>query len=221
MTPTDNEILKKTVVDQLTWDSSVNANNVFVNVQDGKVELSGNVENMAARMAAERNAHEVQGVLAVNNRLTIKFPPGSALPTDAELKNNVENLLSWNNELNVDHIDVKCINNVVTLSGTVETYWEKHHTSTVVGAVKGVLEVINEISVVPAMTQNDESIKEEISKAFQRTYLIDDGKILVEVVKGVVKLTGNVPNFFVKMQAKNMAKQTRGVKEVIDYLSLV
>jgi len=220
MTTTSNDFIKQAIIDQLTWDTSVNSNNVLVNVRDGKVELRGNVENMSARMAAERNAQQVKGVLAVDNRLEIRFPPGSTLPDDAELKTKVEELLSWNNELNADHIQVACENHVVTLSGTVETYWQKQHAYNVVAAVKGILEVNNELSVAPAMTLKDEHIKEEIARAFQRTYLIDEDKIQVEVVNGIVKLTGKVPNFFVKMQAKNVAVQTSGVKEVLDSLIL-
>jgi len=221
MTPTSNEFIKQAIIDQLTWDSSVNSNNVLVNVRDGKVELRGNVENMAARMAAERNAQQVKGVLAVDNRLEIKFPPGSSLPDDAELKTQVEDLLSWSNEFNADHIEVACEGNVVTLSGSVETYWEKQHAYHVVAAIKGVLEVNNELSVVPAMTQDDKYIKEEITRAFHRTYLIDEDKIQVEVINGIVKLNGRVPNFFVKLQAKNMAMQTNGVKEVLDSLTVI
>ena len=220
MIPTNNELIKQAIIDQLTWDSSVNSNNVLVKVRDGKVELRGNVENLAARMAAERNAQEVEGVVAVDNRLEIKFPPGSKLPNDKELKDKVENLLSWNNEINADHIGVECENHVITLSGTVETYWEKAHAATVVTAIKGVVEVKSELSVVPEISQKDENIKDEISRAFQRTYLIDEEKIQVEVDKGIVKLTGKVPNFLVKLQARNMAIQTRGVKEVLDSLTL-
>ena len=220
MTPTSNEFIKQTIVDQLTWDSSVNSNNVLVTIRDGRVELNGSVENMVARMAAEKSAQQVKGVLAVDNRLEIKFPPGSRLPDDTELKTKVENILSWNNELNADHIEVSCENHMLTLSGTVETYWEKHHASTVVSSLKGVLEVNNELSVIPAMTQNDEKIKEEITKAFQRTYLIDEDRIRVEVVKGIVQLSGVVLNFFVKLQVRNVAMQTRGVKAVLDSLTL-
>ncbi|MFO7670160.1 MAG: BON domain-containing protein [Bacteroidales bacterium] len=215
-----NEIIKQSIVDQLKWDSSFDLNNVFVNVRDGQVQLSGNVQNMAAKMAAERNAQQVQGVIAVDNMLEIKFPPGAAFPNNTELKTKVEDLLSWNNELKSDHIEVTCENHVVTLSGKVETYWEKDHASNVVGTLKGVLEVNNKLSVLPARTLEDEYIREEIDRAFKRTYLIDEDKIQVQVNKGVVKLTGKVSNFFVKMQARNMAIQTRGVKEVQDTLTL-
>lgn len=220
MTPTRNEFIKQAIIDQLTWDSSVNSNNVRVNVRNGKVELSGNVENMAARMAAERNAQEVQGVIAVDNRLEIKFPPGSKLPTDTELKEKVETLLSWNSNLNADHIEIKCENRVITLSGKVDTYLDKQHASELVATVKGIFEVINELKVVPALAQKDEYIKEELTSAYKRTYLIDEDKILVEVNKGNVQLSGKVPNFLVKVQARNMAMQTSGVKEVQDNLTL-
>lgn len=55
MSPTSAEIKKQDIIDQLTWDNSVNANEVYVNVQESTVQLKGTVPTYASKVAAEKN----------------------------------------------------------------------------------------------------------------------------------------------------------------------
>jgi len=220
MKPTSNEIIKQNIIDQLTWDSSVNANNVFVYVRDGKVELSGQVQNFTAKLAAERNAYQVSGVIDVDNRLEIVFPPGKTIPNDQEIEKKVKNILSWNNDIYEENIEVTSKNNIVSLQGKVATYFEKHHVPNLVISVDGVLEVNNQLEVSPIEDILDEHIFEELMRAFKRTYLIDEEKIKINVRNGEVTLKGRVDNFFVKLQAENLAIQTMGVRDVVNQLTI-
>ena len=85
MSPYAEEIKKEDVIDQLTWDDSVNANEILVKVEDRTVVLNGTVENSTAKMAAERDAYQVRGVMQVENNLEIQFPPSITLPADSEI----------------------------------------------------------------------------------------------------------------------------------------
>jgi len=220
MTPFAEEIKKQDIIDQLTWDDSVNANNIHVNVTDSTVELRGTVQNYTAKMAAERDAYHVAGVMDVKNYLEIEFPPAVALPEDSEITANVERILAWNSEINAGRVRVDTKNNVVTLSGKVESYWEKYLTGNLANATRGVIEVVNNLEVEPARKLVDMEIEKEIRKAFERTYLIDAEKISVDVRNGSVHLKGSVPNFFTKIQANNIAIYTTGVKDVVDDLTI-
>lgn len=220
MTPFAEEIKKQDIIDQLTWDDSVNANNINVNVTNSTVELRGTVQNYTAKMAAERDAYQVAGVLEVRNYLEIEFPPAVTLPEDSEITASIERILSWNSEINAARIRVKTRDNVVTLSGEVESYWEKYLASNLANATRGVIEVVNNLSVEPARKLVDMEIKKEIRRAFERTYLIDADRISVEVHNGTVHLRGSVPNFFTKIQANNIAIYTTGVKDVVDDLNI-
>lgn len=80
MAPLPEEIKKQDIVDQLTWDDSVNANEVHIDVQDKTVRLTGKVPNYVAKMAAERDAYQVAGVAIVENYLEVEFPPTISLP---------------------------------------------------------------------------------------------------------------------------------------------
>ena len=218
MSPFKEEIIKQEIIDQLTWNDSVNANDIFVNVQDGHVELRGNVSNYTAKMAAERDAFQINGVSHVDNYLKVAFPPSVTLPDDSEIESNVESMLSWNTEIDASNIEVKVSNNIVKLSGEVNSYWEKFLAISLTNSIRGVVEVDSNLIVRPALEAKDSKIEEDIKNAFKRTYLIDEEDISVKVKDGVVHLRGSVPNYLIKIQAHNIAVYTSGVVDVVDEL---
>jgi osmotically-inducible protein OsmY len=220
MQPKKEEKIKKHIIDHLTWDASVNVNDVNVTVKNGKVELRGTVQNYTARLAAERNAFHVQGVEDVKNYLEIKFPATQTLPTDEEISKNIRSILEWNSHIDPSEIQVKTFNNLVTLEGNVNSYWEKYVIGEIVNAVRGVLEVKNSIIVRPKLETIDINIKSDIESAFERTNLINEDNIDVSVDTGMVTLEGAVSNFFVKTQAHNIAMYTSGVVDVVDKLTV-
>ncbi len=220
MSPFAEEIKKQDVVDQLTWDDSVNANEIYVNVRDATVELRGTVQNFTAKMAAERDTYQVPGVRNVENHLEIDFPPGITLPGDGEITENLEHMLSWNSEITAENIEVSTKDHEVTLSGQVGSYWEKYLAGNYANSIRGVIEVVNNLTVKPDRTVVDEHIAEDIRKAFRRTLLIEEDRIRVEVHNGIVHLSGSVPGFLTKIQANNIAIYTSGVKDVVDEMTI-
>jgi len=63
------EQIKKDIVDQLAWDSRVDANNVLVKVEDDAVRLQEDVPTYSAMVTAENIAHREWGVSTVKNEL--------------------------------------------------------------------------------------------------------------------------------------------------------
>jgi osmotically-inducible protein OsmY len=220
MTPNKEEIKKQYIIDQLTWDDSVNANEVFVTVIDRSVKLSGKVPNYASKMAAERDAYLVAGVNMVDNYIEVEFPPGTTLPVDSEIENNVENLLKWNGSIDTTKIKVKVDEGEVTLSGTAKTYWEKYLAEDFTLNVHGVVDVTNRIMVEPVKNIVDIDIENDIISTFKRTPMLDEDKTEVNVNNGVVILKGIMPNYHVKNQALTSAMYTSGVKDVIDKIKI-
>lgn len=220
MKPEREEKIKQRIIDHLTWDASVNANDIHVTVKNGKVELWGTVQNSTARMVAGRNAYQVSGVEEVANFLEIKFPATQILPTDEEINENIERILNWNSHIDASEIRVKTHVNTVSLEGHVGSYWEKYVIEEIVNSVRGVLEVKNNIEVRPKMETRDINIKNDIEQAFERTNLINEKNINVSVEAGMVTLEGAVSSFFSKTQAHNIAIYTTGVKDVVDKMTV-
>ena len=66
---------KDAVVSELNWEPSINAAEIAVaTTNDGIVTLSGRVLNYWERIAAERAAERVEGVIAAVNELEVRLP---------------------------------------------------------------------------------------------------------------------------------------------------
>lgn len=211
-----DEFIKQEVIDHLTWDTSVNANDVFVSVADGIVQLSGVVPTHSAKIAAEKNAYRVADVLRVENMIEVEFPAGIKIPGDTEITNMIDSKFLWNDQIDATNIDVKTLNGIVTLTGSVNSYWEKNLTTDIALATTGVLQVDNNLIVRVEKTLADLDIEDDIKKAFRRNVLIDADKIDVSVSNGIAHLTGIVPVYSMKEEAFDTAMLTAGVLDVVD-----
>jgi len=71
----DEEIQRNVlnVLEELKWDASVQPNEIGVAVKDG-VTLTGSVNSMVKKVAAEEAAHRVRGVKAVANDIEVRLP---------------------------------------------------------------------------------------------------------------------------------------------------
>jgi len=216
MSPKSEEIRKKDVIDHLTWDHSVNANDVQVIVKEHNVQLKGTVPNQTAKMAAERDAYQVKGVNHVDNFLDVEYPPSLVIPGDKEIESNVKNILTWDSRVDSSRIDVHAEKGVIRLKGTASSYWEKRKAYEIAFSVGGVIGVFNQLVVKPKQSILDKDIESDIENAFSRSILIDEDKILVKVKNGIAYLSGVVSNNLIKNEIQNVAMYTEGVVDVDD-----
>ena len=214
------EIIKQKIIDQLTWDDIVNANDIQVEVFESTVQLKGTVPNYTAKLAAERDALNVTGVLNLESFLEVDFPPRIILPDDAEISMNIKSMLTMNSKINAVNIDVTTSGGIVTLSGTADSYWEKYEAEDVATKALGVIEVINKIVVRPVKSVIDKEIQNDIETAYERSGIVDESKIDVDVKNGVVHLTGTAANRVIKNEVFATALYTTGVIDVIDEVTI-
>ncbi|MBS3750277.1 MAG: BON domain-containing protein [Anaerolineales bacterium] len=209
-----DETIKKEVVDQLYWDNRVDADDVTVHVDNGVVTLKGTVHTHGARSSAVTDTWMIDGVTSVEDQIDVELAPTVEIPTDAEVRNNIQNILSWNTDIDIMDIDVSVEGGVVTLEGTVDEYWKKWKAVELVSDVSGVIDVLDEMTVVPTGSFIDKDIAETINDALDRNLYIDAEDITVEVEHGKVTLTGVVPTNFVRSKAGDIASYTAGVIDV-------
>ncbi|MFW5708199.1 MAG: BON domain-containing protein [Bacteroidota bacterium] len=214
-TKTD-EYIKQEIVDYLIWDDSVNANDVFVNVAEGIVQLSGVVPTHAAKLAAEKDAYRVAGVIQVENMIEVEFPAEVEIPSDTEIINMIESKLLWHDQIDATNITVESNKGIVSLTGMVNSFWEKKLATDTAFATKGVRQVNNNLSVLLEKTYEDTEIENDIKQAFKRNILIDESRINVSVKSGIAHLTGILPLFSMKEEAFDTAMLTAGVMDVVD-----
>lgn len=219
-----DETIKTNVVNQMRWDNRIDASNVQVSVDQGQVTLSGTVPTYTARQAAADDTWLVNGVKSITNNLTIKYPESISLPSDEEIRSNVESVLLWNTDLASYRMDVSVESGQVTLEGTVDTLWEKIQAEDEAWSIQGVIDVTNKLAVVPSEKIADEIIGKEVVNAIDRNLTVDVDKVTVTVDEGEVTLTGTVPTTTAKTAAYRSALYTWGVTEVdnnimVDYIT--
>lgn len=215
-----DEVIKTDVVDQMYWDHRIDASDIAVSVDDGKVTLTGAVPTYTAKRAAADNAWLVEGVALVENDIEVEYPTTVSVPTDDEIAANVRDAFTWNTDLSAFEIDVSVTNGWVTLEGTVDAYWKKIEAEGEAEDVRGVIGVTNKLAVVPTEKITDESIAEDVVNAIDRNRNVNVDDIDVTVSNGRVTLTGTVANKTAKSAAYNSALYTVGVTDVEDNIIL-
>lgn len=210
---TDEEI-KDDVEEQLYWDDRVDASNVGITVDDGRVTLNGTVPTYLAENAAVSDALSIVGVTDVSDKLSVRYPAEAATPTDTEMAADIEAVLRVNPDIDASEIDVSVREGVVTLDGAVDAYWKKVHAEEVASTIKGVLRINNRLNVIRAKDFVDREIGEDITQALERNALIDAEDVDVTVENGVVTLTGTVPSHTARQAAYKAARYTLGVVDV-------
>ncbi len=215
------EQVKAAVLDELKLDSRVNVDNITVTVEDdGAVVLTGTVPSFAARHAAEDAAWRVLGVSFVENDLDVKYQDHLELPSDEELQERIEKVLSWDPEMTAEDIAVQVVAGRVILKGSVDAYWKLLRAERIATSVIGVMGVDNYLSVVPTHDFVDEEIADDIVSAFERNLYIDPESVHVTVANGVVTLEGSVPDFVAWRAAYDAAAATHGVLDIVDNLNI-
>lgn len=216
-----DEAIKRDVVDELFWDERVNAADIAVEVKDGVVILSGSVPTYTTRDAAYNAAWTIMGVRDVQNLVDVSFPAAFAVPSDAEIQTRVKDALIWNADIYSVDIDVSVKNGIVTLSGTVDAYWKKWKAESLASEVKGVIDINNELSIVPTQNYLDKDIAGEIEESLRRDLNIDADTVTLRVENGKVTLTGRVPTWDARRRAEESARFTAGVIHVDNRLTVI
>jgi osmotically-inducible protein OsmY len=212
-TRSDEEI-RRDVVDELTWDESVDASDVVVEVSRGEVTLTGTVGDYTSYLSAEEDAWAMPGIRFVRNDLIVKFPAGFAAPADGHIKSNIENLLRWQPNIDSTDIRVSVERGWVTLEGSVDAYWKKVRSEDVTLGITGVAGVSNNLTVVPTKDIEDMAISQDIRDAFLRQGEIDTAMVDIEVDEGKVILSGSVPSLQAFRAAERIARKTLGVRKI-------
>lgn len=213
---TSDEVIARLVVDEIYWDSRVDASKVQVEVSDGVVTLTGHVPTFADRFAAEADARMIQGVASVENRVEVVHPKN--VP-DPELARNVSTVLDWTPDVDASDIEVTALQGTVTLKGSVRLYWDKLRAHLLAARVEGVHRVIDELVVTPADSPSDQDIAGSLTQALERRMPEEVPMIQITVKDGAVTLRGSVPNAALSGAAQQAAEHTAGVVAVHNKLS--
>lgn len=190
----------------------------------GVVTLSGSVNLYEYKQDADRIAHKVKGVKAVDNAIQV----GGANVSDAAIEKKLGPELAFSREGygNVfDAILLHVQNGVVTLSGHCHDYPDRDAAVALASTTPGVKEVIDDIEVDP-VSQMDWQIRMAVARAIYgypplEKYAINPVRpIRISVQNGHVELYGTVDNSMDKQLVMTRAQEVPGVFSVKDYLQV-
>ncbi|MGZ5271217.1 MAG: BON domain-containing protein, partial [Ramlibacter sp.] len=116
------------------------------------------------------------------------------MKSDSQIKTDVAAELAWDPAVDPRRIGVAVKDGVVTLSGVLETWLEKHAVERAVRRVSGVraIAVDLEVKLSPAHQRGDAEIAEVAANALRWHSLVPDELVKAEVEDGWVTLTGEV-----------------------------
>jgi len=210
--------------------------NIKMQSKDGIVTLTGTVSEASHKSLAGETVAGLPGVKSVDNKLVEK-DGAPAAKSDAWLITKVKTTLLFHSNVNAIGTEVLANNGTITLRGEADSVAQKDLTTEYAMDVEGVTKVNNEMTVAKAEAKTD---KDTIAKkADTMGEAIDDTSItaLVKVTllnhrstsalnttvtteKGVVTLEGNATSAAAKDLAGKFAGDVRGVKKVINNMSV-
>lgn len=137
-----DEDIAKQALNVLSWDLSVPKDKVKIKVDKGWITLSGDVNWYFQKDAAETDVRKLLGVMGVSNQIAIK--PGVEA---SDVQKKIKAAFGRNAEFEAEHIVVSTEGGNVTLSGKVDSYYERTLAEKTAWSAPGVTQV-NDLIVV-------------------------------------------------------------------------
>jgi len=138
------------------------------------------------------------------------------MKTDSQIQTDVMQELKWDPSVTHEHIGVSVAEGIVTLTGTVPSYVEKHAAEKAAQGVYGVQAVVEKIEVrLPfSLKKTDQDIASSILHNFKWNIQVPDENIKVSVENGWAEMTGEVEWAFQKNAAEKAVRSIMGVRGV-------
>ena len=210
--------LQLAVLAELNWEPSIVAAHIGVTARDGVVALSGHVSSFVQKHAALDAARRVKGVLAVAEALDVELPFDHQRD-DEQIATAALDRLSWDVSVPRDAIQLVVEQGWVTMSGTVDWYFQKDAAEKAIRPLVGVVGISDQVLITPTLDTGD--ISDRISIALNRSGLLDPATIQVAAKAGDVTLSGTVRGWHDRMVAAETAWAAPGVTHVENAILVV
>jgi len=135
------------------------------------------------------------------------------MKSDSQLKQDVSTELDWDPSINASQVGVAVKEGVVTLSGHLDTYAEKHAVERAAQRVQGVKAIAVELDVklAPGHQRSDSEIAAAAESALKWHSLVPAERLQVKVEKGWVTLKGEVDWEYQRRSAEKVIRPLTGV----------
>lgn len=203
---------------------------IKIKSKDGAVILTGTVTENFHKSLAQETVSGLPGVKSVDNRLETKDTPPVA-NSDVWLRDKVKITLSFHSSVSAFTTEVDVKEGVVTLRGIATSMAQKELTTEYAKDVEGVKDVNNEMTVSEtvkkprtARTVGEKIDDSSITAQVKMTLLFHRSTsaiyTTVKTKRGVVTLVGLAKNKTEKDLASKFASDVKGVKKVVNLMTI-
>lgn len=130
------------IINAFKWNWQVPEELIKVSVENGWVTLAGETEWNYQKEAAQSAIKNLIGVQGVTNNVTIK-----TAKSDMVEKQDIEEALLRNWSIDGEEINVKVVDHKVTLSGVVDSWYQKDEAERIAWNAPGVWNVHNDLVI--------------------------------------------------------------------------
>ncbi len=144
------------------------------------------------------------------------------MKTDTEIQKHVMDELKWEPILNASEIGVAVKNGIVTLSGTLDSYFKKDEAENAAKRVSGVRAVASDIEVASPLSppKTDTEIARMITDSLKYNSAVNEDKIKIKVDNGWVTMEGEVDWEYQKEAVRTAIKNISGVKGMANLIRI-
>jgi osmotically-inducible protein OsmY len=209
--------LQNNVLAELRWEPGVDASRIGVAVEQGVVALTGKVQTLAQRQAAEAAVKRVRGVTAVANDLEVDLAI-THQRDDVDIAKAAIAALHWNASVPDERLKVTVSRGWVTLEGKVDYAHQRAAAAAAVDVLTGVRGMTNKITVAPPLAAKD--VRRQLTVALHRLAQLDADAIEIDVQNDRVTLRGDVHSWPERDRVQDAAWRTPGVVHVDNLLAV-
>jgi len=137
--------LAKVVREALEWSVFVPGGRIHSTVSAGWVTLDGTVGTLTQRADAVTAVERLHGVQGVVNQIIVESP----IVASARIKSDIEKAISRQARRTGAGVQVRVDDGVVTLTGVVRCWSDRHALAQVVSSAPGVRQVVDRVSIDP------------------------------------------------------------------------
>jgi osmotically-inducible protein OsmY len=138
---------------------------------------------------------------------------------DLRVRDAVVKQLEWDPRVDASAIGVAARDNVVTLTGYVDTYIDKLGAERIAKGVRGVRGVANDIEVRARQDVTDADLARDVIRSLELRSLVP-ATVQAVVHDGRVTLTGAVDWLFQKHEAEKAVRHVRGVRGIFNHVEI-
>ena len=213
---TDSE-LKRAVETALHGEVRLRGRAIRVAVEEGRVDLLGEVPDVAEKRLALNLVRQLREVGEVRDKLRLV---SARELSDKQIVQHIRDAFTQDRALYRRSFEAQAVDGVVTLTGTTDNLEEKRLAGVLAWWVPGVADVDNAIVVDPDQPGNDGDLADSIRQVFDKDVLVDPERVGVMVQGGTVTLAGTVRSEEERMAAEHDCYYLWGVEQVVNRLTV-